>query len=75
MPSYAQRTQERQRQANVHNELIIETSPEYAQQVTVKLKQCMIDGFLDIFPGGEALTHNLIDVAQGNKPGTQSTGE
>lgn len=51
---------------NVHDELIVECGPDDAEQVAEVLKETMIDGFLQVFPEAEDITHDLVDVQTGN---------
>jgi len=51
---------------NVHDEIILDVAPGDADRAAAALKGCMIEGFLSVFPEGEALTHDLVDVMTGH---------
>jgi DNA polymerase I-like protein with 3'-5' exonuclease and polymerase domains len=50
---------------NVHDELLLTAHPDDAQRVAEILRETMIAGFLDVFPEGEAMTEDLVDVRVG----------
>ena len=50
---------------NVHDEIILDVAPGDTDRAEAALRQCMVDGFLTVFPEGEALTHDLVDVFTG----------
>lgn len=49
----------------VHDELILEASTTDVDQAAAALKQSMIGGFLDVFPEGEPLIADLVEVQTG----------
>ena len=51
---------------NIHDEILIEVEPSHAEAAATALQQAMTEGFLDVFPEGEALTAGLVDVQQGD---------
>jgi len=50
----------------VHDEIELACSPGFADRVAAELRGVMMQGFLDVFPEGEALTHKLVDVKAGS---------
>ena len=48
---------------NIHDELVIETSQ--PEKTVEALRSTMVAGFLEVFPEGESLTHDLVDVRVG----------
>ena len=51
---------------NIHDELLLDVSPGYAEPAGAALQQAMVAGFLDVFPNGEALVADLVDVQHGS---------
>lgn len=51
---------------NVHDELVLDVAPEQAGAAANALRSAMVAGFLQVFPEGETLTADLIDVKQGH---------
>ena len=51
---------------NVHDEIILQANPDHAEAAATALQQAMTEGFMDVFPEGEALTAGLVDVQQGD---------
>ncbi|MCB1808491.1 MAG: hypothetical protein KDJ99_26065, partial [Candidatus Competibacteraceae bacterium] len=50
---------------NVHDELILQARPEDADKAAHALQDAMVQGFLEVFPHGTALTAGLVDVHTG----------
>ena len=51
--------------ATVHDELLLESREEDAEAVSKALQQAMVAGFLQVFPGSEALTRGLAEAGTG----------
>lgn len=50
---------------NVHDELLLTAHSDEAERVAEILRETMIAGFLDVFPEGEAMTGDLVEVHVG----------
>jgi DNA polymerase I-like protein with 3'-5' exonuclease and polymerase domains len=50
---------------NIHDELILESSTGDADKAADKLKQTMIEGFLEVFPEAGDMVGDLVDVQRG----------
>jgi DNA polymerase-1 len=50
----------------VHDEIELACSPDCADQAAAGLQDAMVQGFIDVFPEGAALTNGLVDVHTGS---------
>jgi len=51
---------------NVHDEAVLDVAEGDADRAARALQAAMVAGFLDVFPEGDALTHDLVDVLTGH---------
>jgi len=51
---------------NVHDEIALSVPVEDADEAAAGLQDAMVQGFMDVFPEGEALTLGLVEVSQGS---------
>lgn len=51
---------------NVHDEAVLDVAEGDADRAARALQAAMAAGFLDVFPEGDALTHDLVDVLTGH---------
>ena len=51
---------------NIHDEIELTCSPDCADAAAAGLREAMVGGFLDVFPEGEALTRDLVEVHSGS---------
>ena len=50
---------------NIHDEVVLQVRDDQIAEVARILNQTMVQGFLDVFPEGEALTGNLVEMTAG----------
>ena len=49
----------------VHDEIELYCLPEEKEYVTESLRRTMVEGFLEVFPEGELVTHGLVEAHSG----------